>query len=128
MKIAVEDITAFISVVAGVITGGLVIFKFVSSIVQKWICSLLKPVNDRIDESNRIIMARLDANAEELKQMQLEQYKNFLTRYLADVERDTELTEIELERFNDIYTKYDNLGGNSYVHRKIDKYKEQGKL
>lgn len=128
MKIAVEDITAFISVVAGVITGGLVIFKFISSIVQKWICSLLKPVNDRIDESNRIIMARLDANAEELKQMQLEQYKNFLTRYLADIERDTELTEIELERFNDIYTKYDNLGGNSYVHRKIDKYKEQGKL
>lgn len=128
MKIAVEDITAFISVMAGVITGGLVIFKFVSSIVQKWICSLLKPVNDRIDESNRIIMARLDANAEELKQMQLEQYKNFLTRYLADIERDTELTEIELERFNDIYTKYDNLGGNSYVHRKIDKYKEQGKL
>ena len=128
MKIAVEDITAFISVVAGVITGGLVIFKFVNSIVQKWICSLLKPVNDRIDESNRIIMARLDANAEELKQMQLEQYKNFLTRYLADIERDTELTEIELERFNDIYAKYDNLGGNSYVHRKIDKYKEQGKL
>ena len=128
MKIAVEDITAFISVVAGVITGGLIIFKFVNSIVQKWICSLLKPVNDRIDESNRIIMARLDANAEELKQMQLEQYKNFLTRYLADIERDTELTEIELERFNDIYTKYDNLGGNSYVHRKIDKYKEQGKL
>ena len=128
MKIAVEDITAFISVVAGIITGGLVIFKFVSSIVQKWICSLLKPVNDRIDESNRIIMARLNANAEELKQMQLEQYKNFLTRYLADIERDTELTEIELERFNDIYTKYDNLGGNSYVHRKIDKYKEQGKL
>lgn len=128
MRIAVEDITAFISVVAGVITGGLVIFKFVNSIVQKWICSLLKPVNDRIDESNRIIMARLDANAEELKQMQLEQYKNFLTRYLADIERDTELTEIELERFNDIYTKYDNLGGNSYVHRKIDKYKEQGKL
>ena len=128
MKIAVEDITAFISVVAGVITGGLVIFKFVNSIVQKWICSLLKPVNDRIDESNRIIMARLNANAEELKQMQLEQYKNFLTRYLADIERDTELTEIELERFNDIYTKYDNLGGNSYVHRKIDKLKEQGKL
>lgn len=128
MKIAVEDITAFISVVAGVITGGLVIFKFVNSIVQKWICSLLKPVNDRIDESNRIIMARLDANAEELKQMQLEQYKNFLTMYLADIERDTELTEIELERFNDIYAKYDNLGGNSYVHRKIDKYKEQGKL
>ena len=128
MKIAVEDITVFISVVAGVITGGLVIFKFVNSIVQKWICSLLKPVNDRIDESNRIIMARLDANAEELKQMQLEQYKNFLTIYLADIERDTELTEIELERFNDIYTKYDNLGGNSYVHRKIDKYKEQGKL
>lgn len=128
MVIAVEDITAFISVVAGVITGGLVIFKFASSIVQKWICSLLKPVNDKIDESNKAIMTRLDANAEEIKQMQLEQYKNFLTRYLADVERGVQLSEIELERFNDINTKYGNLGGNSYVHRKIDKLKEQGKL
>lgn len=128
MVIAVEDITAFISVVAGVITGGLVIFRFASSVVQKWIETLLKPVNDKIDESNKVIMARLDANAEEIKQMQLEQYKNFLTRYLADIDRGTELTEIELERFNDINTKYDDLGGNSYVHRKIDKFKEQGKL
>lgn len=128
MVIAVEDITAFISVVAGVITGGLVIFRFASSVVQKWMCGLLKPVNDKIDESNKIIMTRLDANAEEIKQMQLEQYKNFLTRYLADIERDVVLTEIELERFNDLYTKYTNLGGNSYVHRKIDKLKGQGKL
>lgn len=128
MVIAVEDITAFISVVAGVITGGLVIFRFASSVVQKWVCGLLKPVNDKIDESNKNIMTRLDANAVEIKQMQLEQYKNFLTRYLADIERDTQLTEIELERFNDIYTKYVKLGGNSYVHRKIDKLKEQGKL
>lgn len=128
MVIAVEDITAFISVVAGVITGGLVIFKFASSIVQKWVYNLLKPVNDKIDESNKAIMTRLDANAEEIKQMQLEQYKNFLTRYLADVERGVQLSEIELERFNDIYTKYGDLGGNSYVHSKIDKLKEQGKL
>ena len=128
MVIAVEDITAFISVVAGVITGGLVIFRFASCVVQKGMCGLLKPVNDKIDESNKIIMTRLDANAEEIKQMQLEQYKNFLTRYLADIERDVALTEIELERFNDLYTKYTNLGGNSYVHRKIDKLKGQGKL
>lgn len=128
MVIAVEDITAFVSVVAGVITGGLVIFKFASSIVQKWAYSLLKPVNDKIDESNKNIMTRLDTNAEEIKQMQLDQCKNFLTRYLADIERGVKLTEIELERFNDINTKYGNLGGNSYIHRKIDKLKEQGKL
>lgn len=128
MVIAVEDITAFVSVVAGVITGGLVIFRFASSVVQKWIYNMLKPVNDKIDESNKNIMTRLDTNAEEIKQMQLDQCKNFLTRYLADIERGVKLTEIELERFNDINTKYSNLGGNSYIHRKIDKLKAQGKL
>lgn len=128
MVIAVENITAFISVVAGVITGGLIIFRFASSVVQRWMWGLLKPVNDKIAESNKIIMTRLDANAVEIKQMQLEQYRNFLTRYLADIERDTQLTEIELERLNDIYSKYVKLGGNSYVHRKIDKLKERGKL
>ena len=44
------------------------------------------------------------------------------------MERGQDLTEIEYERFNDILEHYDGIGGNSYVHRKIDKLKDQGKL
>lgn len=128
MKIAVEDITAFISVVAGAITGVLIISKFLNGLMTKWASTLIEPIDQKIDQSNREIKWLIEQNSEDVKQMKLDLCKNLLTRYLSDIERGTKLTEIELERFNDINSNYIKLGGNSYIHSKIDKYKAQGKL
>nr|DAX33176.1 MAG TPA: hypothetical protein [Caudoviricetes sp.] len=128
MKIAVEDITAFISVVAGAITGVLIISKFFNGLMTKWANTLIEPIDQKIDQSNREIKGLIEQNSEDVKQMKLDLCKNLLTRYLSDIERGTKLTEIELERFNDINSNYIKLGGNSYIHSKIDKYKAQGKL
>nr|DAX99359.1 MAG TPA: hypothetical protein [Caudoviricetes sp.] len=128
MKIAVEDITAFISVVAGAITGVLIISKFLNGLMTKWANTLIEPIDQKIDQSNREIKGLIEQNSEDVKQMKLDLCKNLLTRYLSDIERGTKLTEIELERFNDINSNYIKLGGNSYIHSKIDKYKAQGKL
>lgn len=128
MKIAVEDLTAFISVVAGAITGVLIISKFLNGLMTKWASTLIEPIDQKIDQSNREIKGLIEQNSEDVKQMKLDLCKNLLTRYLSDIERGTELTEIELERFNDINSNYIKLGGNSYIHSKIDKYKAQGKL
>ncbi|MBB1531454.1 hypothetical protein HG463_002160 [Candidatus Saccharibacteria bacterium] len=128
MKIAVEDLTAFISVVAGAITGVLIISKFLNGLMTKWASTLIEPIDQKIDQSNREIKGLIEQNSEDVKQMKLDLCKNLLTRYLSDIERGTKLTEIELERFNDINSNYIKLGGNSYIHSKIDKYKAQGKL
>lgn len=128
MKIAVEDLTAFISVVAGAITGVLIISKFLNGLMTKWANTLIEPIDQKIDQSNREIKGLIEQNSEDVKQMKLDLCKNLLTRYLSDIERGTKLTEIELERFNDINSNYIKLGGNSYIHSKIDKYKAQGKL
>lgn len=128
MKIAVEDLTAFISVVAGAITGVLIISKFFNGLMTKWASTLIEPIDQKIDQSNREIKGLIEQNSEDVKQMKLDICKNLLTRYLSDIERGTKLTEIELERFNDINSNYIKLGGNSYIHSKIDKYKAQGKL
>jgi hypothetical protein len=128
MKIAVEDLTAFISVVAGAITGVLIISKFFNGLMTKWANTLIEPIDQKIDQSNREIKGLIEQNSEDVKQMKLDLCKNLLTRYLSDIERGTKLTEIELERFNDINSNYIKLGGNSYIHSKIDKYKAQGKL
>lgn len=128
MKIAVEGITAFISVVAGAITGVLIISKFLNGLMTKWANTLIEPIDQKIDQSNREIKGLIEQNSEDVKQMKLDLCKNLLTRYLSDIERGTKLTEIELERFNDINSNYIKLGGNSYIHSKIDKYKAQGKL
>lgn len=128
MKIAVEDLTAFISVVAGAITGVLIISKFFNGLMTKWANTIIEPIDQKIDQSNREIKGLIEQSSEDVKQMKLDLYKNLLTRYLSDIERGTKLTEIELERFNDINSNYIKLGGNSYIHSKIDKYKAQGKL
>lgn len=128
MKLAVEDLTAFISVVAGAITGVLIISKFFNGLMTKWANTLIEPIDQKIDQSNREIKGLIEQNSEDVKQMKLDICKNLLTRYLSDIERGTKLTEIELERFNDINSNYIKLGGNSYIHSKIDKYKAQGKL
>ena len=128
MKLAVEDLTAFISVVAGAITGVLIISKFLNGLMTKWASTLIEPIDQKIDQSNREIKGLIEQNSEDVKQMKLDLCKNLLTRYLSDIERGTKLTEIELERFNDINSNYIKLGGNSYIHSKIDKYKAQGKL
>ena len=128
MKLAVEDLTAFISVVAGAITGVLIISKFLNGLMTKWANTLIEPIDQKIDQSNREIKGLIEQNSEDVKQMKLDICKNLLTRYLSDIERGTKLTEIELERFNDINSNYIKLGGNSYIHSKIDKYKAQGKL
>ena len=128
MKIAVEDLTAFISVVAGAITGVLIISKFLNGLMTKWASTLIETIDQKIDQSNREIKGLIEQNSEDVKQMKLDLCKNLLTRYLSDIERGTKLTEIELERFNDINSNYIKLGGNSYIHSKIDKYKAQGKL
>lgn len=128
MKIAVEDLTTFISVVAGAITGVLIISKFLNGLMTKWANTLIEPIDQKIDQSNREIKGLIEQNSEDVKQMKLDICKNLLTRYLSDIERGTKLTEIELERFNDINSNYIKLGGNSYIHSKIDKYKAQGKL
>lgn len=128
MRIAVEDITTFISVIAGVITGLGIIAKFLDNMMKKWVTSLVDPINEKIEDYNNEMIRLLEKNSQEIHNVDLSQCKNFISRYLADMERGRDLTEIEYERFNDILEHYDGIGGNSYVHRKIDKLKDQGKL
>lgn len=128
MKIAVDDITTFISVIAGVITGLGIIAKFLDNMMKKWVTSLIDPLNKKIEDYNSEMIRLLEKNREEIHNVDLSQCKNFISRYLADMERERDLTEIEYERFNDILQHYDEIGGNTYVHNRIEKLKKQGKL
>ena len=139
MRIAVEDITTFISVIAGMITGLGIIAKFLDNMMKKWATSLIDPLNQKIDKNgreftellerkNKKLTELLEKNNREIHSIDIAQCRNFITRYLADIERGEKLTEIELERFNDIYSDYEEIGGNSYIHSRVEKLKKQGKL
>lgn len=72
--------------------------------VKKAVNKQLEPLNKKIDT--------LDMN----------DCKNFLVRFLADVERGQHIDEVEIKRAHDVYDHYkDDLGGNSYIADKWNK-------
>ena len=77
---------------------------------------------------NKIFDVKLKPINTRLNDIELSSDKNFIVRFLADIEQGNEVDEIERERFYDIYRRYIELGGNSYIKRKVDKLTEEGKL
>lgn len=86
--------------VASLITACGVIIKAVDKIFDK----KLKPIDDQIQ--------KLDES----------QCKNYLVRFLADVENGEDIDEVEKERAYEVYDHYTNdLHKNSYIHAKWER-------
>lgn len=78
--------------------------EFLAIRFKKQIEKILKPIND------------------DIKSLDVSQCKNFLVRFLADVEQENDIDEVERQRAYEIYDHYTNdLKQNSYIHDKWDK-------
>ena len=115
--ITLGQIAAWVAFTAALLTGLGVIAKKVGKAATTWLQSQLAPINTKLDKLN-INITDVD----------VAQCKNFLVRFLADVEQGNNIYEVEKERFYEIYERYRNLGGNSYIHDKVEKLKKEGKL
>lgn len=109
-NITIGQISAFLSILAGIITSGSIIIVFIQKSLEKVLKNELKPISSQI------------------KDLDVSQCKNFLVRFLADVEQGNELDKVELERAYEIYDHYVNdLKQNSYIHNRweslLDKMK-----
>lgn len=69
MRIAVEDITTFISVIAGVVTGVGIISKFLDSLMKKWMTTLIDPLNQKIDKNGREFAELLESKNKKLTEL-----------------------------------------------------------
>ena len=70
----------------------------------------------------------LEPIKKQIRDVDLENCKNYLVTFLAAVERGQEHDEIELERFHEELSHYQAIGGNSYIRAKVDKLQKEGKL
>lgn len=77
----------------------------------------LKAINDKIDKIDKKT-SDVDMNAT----------KNFLVARLSEIESGHKMSDIEAERFWEQYEHYQKIGGNSYVHEKVEKFKSSGIL
>lgn len=89
--------------------------SLISSIT--YICHVLKKQINKMFEPIR----------EDIKEVDKSQCKNYLVRFLSDVETNKELSTIEKQRAYECFEKYTSLGGNSYIHDWWYKIMKEGK-
>ena len=76
----------------------------------------------------KIIEKQFQPIKEDMKSLDISQCKNFLVRFLADVENGNKLDEAEIERAYEVYDHYEkDLKQNSYIHRKWKKLMDREK-
>lgn len=106
--ITIGQIAGIITVIVGVIEGIKYLVKDTRKILTDEISRSIQPLTKRVDDlSNQI------------NTLDIGQCKNFLVRFLADIEQGVELDKSEIERAYEIYDHYTNtLKQNSYIHQR----------
>ena len=123
-----EAVVAILAILAGAVTffkSADFLLNKASKVFGKIVAANLKSTNQKIDSLvEDVEKARTQAlNAD------LASCKNFLVRFLADVEQGQPVDEVERIRFWETYHHYSvELGQNSYIKEKVANLKAQGKL
>lgn len=117
-----ENITAgqFVAAVAflGAFIGAI---QYVKSTLKTFLTEMLK---DEFKDLN----SKIDGLDKKVDKVDMQACKNFLVRYLADIDRGDPINEPEKQRFWEEYEHYINCGGNSYIKEWVEKLKKEGKL
>lgn len=116
-EITLGQISGYIAFLGAFIGGLVYLYTLLSKSATKWLKSCLKPLEDKIDNLDK----KTDI-------VDIDSCKNYLVRFLADVEQGNKIDEIEKERFYEVYSHYTKKGGNSYIHDKVEKLKKENKL
>lgn len=85
--------------------------------LTKIIVTELEPIKDSLKE--------LDSK---IDKTDMQACKNYLVSFLADVEQGGMVDEIERQRFWEQMEHYENLGGNGYIHQKVERLKGKNLL
>lgn len=115
MNITLGQISAFLGLIAGLIASVSAIILFLNKSLKKVIKNELEPMTIQIEKINSNVNG-----------LDVSQCKNFLVRFLADVEQGNKLDEVEKERAYEIYDHYTNdLKQNSYIHKRWEELVER---
>ncbi len=96
--------------------------------IKKWIEESLKARFDAIDKQNEKILAKIDDVDTRLDKVDMENCKNYLVTFLAEVRRGEVKDPTEVQRFWEEYDHYISKGGNSYVREGVEELKAKGYL
>ena len=117
-NVTLLDISVIVLFVVGLIRGVQELKKSIKEFLEKLLADQFKEVNDKLTDMQSSINV-LDKQA----------CKNFLVRYLADIERGNIIYDSERQRFWEEYDHYiKDLGENSFIKEWVARLKEEEKL
>lgn len=112
-----KDISIGLGLIVGILSSTAYLNKSLKTWIGKQFDEKIAPVEESISEVK-----------EKVSRVEMESCKNYLSRCLADFDRDEQLSESEKERFWENYEHYLKCGGNSYIKHKVEKLVSEGKL
>lgn len=116
--LTLEEISVAVLFVVGLIGGVNYLKKAIRDLLEKLLQDQFAKVNKKLDTMQTSI-----------KTLDVQATKNFLVRYLADIERGNVIYDSEKQRFWEAYDHYINeLKENSFIKEWVAKLKEEGKL
>ena len=116
-QITIGQIAVAVSVIVSLFSGVAVSVKNLKKWSTRAFDGQMAQISDRLDA----VSARVDI-------VDRENCKNYLVRFLSDVEKGADIDEIEKERFYEQYEHYTASGGNSYIKQKVKRLQDAGKL
>ena len=116
-SITLGQVALGIAFFVGIITG----IGVISNQMKKWIQQSMQEPLDTIKADIKSINKRID-------DVEMNACKNFLVARISEVDKGNKMDDIEAERFWEQYQHYSDIGGNSYIKRKVEQLKAEGKL
>lgn len=117
-NLTLNEISVAILFIVGLIGGVNYLKKAIRDLLEKLLQDQFTKVNKKLDDMQTSI-----------KTLDVQATKNFLVRYLADIERGNVIYDSEKQRFWEAYDHYINeLKENSFIKEWVAKLKEEGKL
>lgn len=116
-QITLGQIGLAVTFIVGLLGG----IGYLKTHLQDWIRESLKDDFRAMEDKICAVQNRLD-------DVDMGAVKNYLVSTLAIVEKGGWLDEIEKERFYEQYEHYSKIGGNSYIQRKVEELKKDGKI
>ena len=117
-NLTLEQISAGLLFIVALIGGVKYLKKEIVNFLDKLLDSKFKTTNGKIDDL-----------AGALRTLDIQTTRNFLVRYLADIERGQYIYDSEKQQFWNEYDHYiKELKENSFISKWVERLEEQGKL